>query len=171
MRRSLGAILVLAGAFCLFQFAVLGTWHGRHLEAPLWKLPLLSLSENYPTNAGWLAGAVIALLVGVGIGLRKDSQVGGGVARVLLVESIGIFGMLFLAYVGARSITEETRATVLPMIGVFFGTALLQIAAGLILLIFALFEKPRGVLSLTLGTVLYLGAAAAGVLGFVWGTQ
>jgi len=44
-------------------------------------------------------------------------------------------------------------------------------AAGLILLILALFEKPKGILSLTLGTVLYLGAAAAGVLGFVWGTQ
>lgn len=169
MRRVLGALFVLIGAFCLYEFAVLGIWYGRELDVPIWKVPLLSLGRNYPADAGWLAGALVGIFVGIGMSIRSDASTGGGAARVFLVNAILLCAMLCLAYFGARSLTEETKASFLPMVGVFFGTALLQIGAGVILLILALFERPKGALSLLLGLVVYLAGAAAGVTAFLWG--
>lgn len=188
MRRILGALFVLGGAYCLFHFAVQGTFEGYGHDGPLWKLPLHSLGHRYPKDAALMLGA----LWGLGLGLvlmmgggakpappipvaNPDSAAarfaakaqpksgGGRIARIFLMNALLACSMLFLAYLGARTQADP------PMIGVFFGTALLQIAFGLILLILSIFERPKGVVPLILGTAVWLGATAIGVLAFLWG--
>lgn len=186
MRRLLGAVLVLGGAYCLFRFAVLGTLAAQTQEAPILKIPFLSLGNHYPKDALWMLGAFwglglgLVLMMGGGakpapapvanpdspaarFAAKSTPKCGGRIARVFFLNALLAVSMLFLAYLGARVQADQA------MIGVFFGTGLLQIAFGLILLILSIFEKPKGAIPLILGTAVWLGATAIGVLAFLWG--
>jgi len=171
MRRSLGTTLVLAGAVSLFFFAVRGTLDARGADLPTWKLPFTSLGRDYPSDGGLLIAGIWGIGLGVGILGMAGSRPGGTVARIFLANALLILTMLGLGAIGARAVTGDTRQEFVPLIGVFFGTALLEIGAGLILFILALFERPRGTVSLMVGSAVYASAATLGVLAFLWGTQ
>lgn len=170
MRKLLGTLLVAAGAVSLFLFAVRGTADAAGLQVPVWKLPLAALGRSFPNDAGWLMGGLWGLGLGVSFLVLAGSKPGGTVARIFLANALLILTMLAIGAIGARVVTDETRAEFVPIIGIFFGTALLQIGAGLILFILAVFERPKGIASLLVGTAVYLSAAAVGVLSFLWGT-
>jgi hypothetical protein len=73
--------------------------------------------------------------------------------------------MLLAAYVGAKEHASER------WIGLFAMTAGLQIAFGLLILILALFEKPRGIGSLIFGSVVYVCSIGVSLMAFSWGLR
>lgn len=188
MKRVLGALLTITGAWLLFQFCALGMFHARgsFSEAFEGSLPFSSLGKNYPADALYLVGAFWCLLIGVifaltaGLGGKSavtaapegsvaarfaagSTRKGGRVAQYLLLNGLLLLSSLFVAYVGARSGQQPS------MVATFSVVAALQIVFGLLLLLFALLEKPKGIVSLLLGLVVYLGGVTVGVLAWLWG--
>jgi hypothetical protein len=186
MKRVVGALFLLAGAFGAYQFAASGMFHGRELLGGSLDraVPFLALGKNYPVDALLAAAAAWALLIGCGLVITGGAsrpapgpaatgasrfasaappRKGGRVACLMLLNALLLVTSLFVAYIGAKS--KQDAATV----AVFATTALLQVAVGVILLVLALFERPKGVLSLLLGTAVFLFGAGVGVVAFLWG--
>lgn len=175
---------MLAGAGCTYLFATSGMFHGRELFTSQFdrNLPFAVLGKNYPNDVLFLLGALWLLVIGfvwvvtdfgrtsVPVSASTGTaryyaapRKGGRIARLMLLNALFLVSSLFVAYVGARSGQEDTK------VAIFATVALLQIAAGLVLLVLALFERPKGVLSLLLGAGVYLFGVAIGVLAFLWG--
>ena len=163
MRRVIG-ILFLMGALALtFHFAVWGTAHADAAPTADASAPFLSLGRNYPKDALTLVGAAWCLVAGLALLLRSDASQGGTIAFFHLLNGRLLVSMLFTAYVGAKG-GAETK-----LVGVFFLTAVAQAALGLLLMIFACFEKPKGIGKLIVGSAVYLFGVVMTVMVFVWG--
>lgn len=183
MKRFLGALFMAAGAGCVYLFATSGMFHGRELFTSTFdrNLPFAVLGKNYPTDVLFMLGSMWLLLLGfvfvvtdfgrsavaagaTGVAARFASpRKGGRIARMMLLNALLLVSSLFVAYVGGK--TGQSVTT----IAIFSTVALLQIAAGLVLLVLALFERPKGVISLFLGFAVYAFGVAVGVLAFLWG--
>ena len=170
MKRIFGGVLMLAGAFCVYVFVTRAMFNGRAELGSSYSLglPLKFVGLDYPTDALLLAGAAWGVLLGfwfIITGAEEADQVlrGGRIARVMLLNGLLLFSSLAIAYFGARA--QKDPATVM----IFGIVAAVQAIVGLILLILSLTEKPKGIASLALGAVVYLGGVAVGVLTFLWG--
>lgn len=159
---------MIGGAGLLYLFAARAMFAARGETAATFdpNLPLAALGRDYPADILFLLGAVwgiglgffMVLTGGAGPGAR-----GGNVARAMLLNALLLVSTLLVAYIGGKNGKD-------PLVIAVFGlTAAAQIVFGLFLLIFAIFEKPKGVPSLLAGTAVYLVGVGAGVLAFLWG--
>jgi hypothetical protein len=173
MKRIFGAVLLVAGAVCLYFFVSRGMFHGRGMMGSTFDpgLPFRSMGkDDYPANALLLLGAGWGLILGLWFVILGDPPRegaptrGGGIARLMLLNALLLASSLLAGFVGGKSGADVATVAV-------FGTvALLQILLGLILLVLALFERPKGWVSLGLGFLVYGAGAAAGLLTFLaWG--
>jgi len=160
MKRISGAILMVAGAISLYlfvaraMFALRGSL-GATFDA---NLPLMALGHEYPTDALLFLGAAWGFLLGLGLILMpEEASKGGRIARVQLLNALLLLSSLFVAYIGGKMKADA------GLIAVFGLVALAQSALGFFLMIFALFERPKGVASLLLGVPLYLGGVGIGL--------
>jgi len=181
MKRIIGAILMLAGAVCLFFFAAGGALNGRGIQAPAGSLPFLSLGLQYPLDAVLLVGAFWGFLIGVVLvaapgGPRaaappaagtaasryaaSSTRKGGAIARFMLLNGLLLLSTLFITYIGGKARQDA------DVVGVFGLVALIQMGLGIILVILALFERPRGAIQLILGIPIHLFGIAVGLLAF-----
>jgi hypothetical protein len=170
MKRIFGALLALAGALCLFLFASRGIHAGRNLLGTQHdpSVPFRALGLDYPADGLLLLGTFWGFILGLWFILTGDAGAsralkGGGVARLLLLNALLLVSSLFVGFVGGRSGANPSAVAVFGMI------ALAQVVVGLILLILACMEKPKGIVSLALGGLVWLGGTAAGILVFLWG--
>ncbi len=187
MKRIIGAVLMLGGAFSLYCFAAGGVFHGRDISAPALGLPFLALGHQYPADAALLVGAFWGLLVGLVLVVLPQggasrtvpaaasgsaaakyaagaSRRGGTIARIMLLNGLFLLSTLFIAYIGGKSGKDVS------IVGVFGLVALAQMATGVILAILAFFERPKGLVSLVLGVPINLFGIVIGLLAFfVWG--
>jgi hypothetical protein len=186
MRRIIGTVFMLGGAACLYFFAAGGAFQGREIQAPAPGLPFLSLGRHYPVDAALLLGAFWGFLVGAFLVVTAQgdpkpavpaasgsaasryaattSRRGGTIGRFMLLNSLLLLSTLFVAYIGGKAQQDVTA------VGVFGLTALVQMGLGVLLVILALFERPKGILSLILGIPIHLVGIAIGLLAFfVWG--
>jgi len=170
MKRILGGVLMLAGAFSLYVFATRAMFHGRGSIGSTYELglPLVFVGMDYPTDALLLLGALWGFILGLwfvitgadepGAGLR-----GGRIARLMLLNGLLLLSTLAVAFVGAKHRQDATTVAVFGLV------ALAQAAGGLILLLLSIFERPKGIASLAFGAVVYLGGVGVGVLALLWG--
>ena len=160
MKRFFGALFMIAGAIFLYLF-VARAMHGARgsvSEAFDPAMPFHGIGADYPTTALLFVGAIVGFLLGLGLVLTPAEGAGGGrVARVMLLNALLLLCSLFVAYVGGTSQADP------GVVAVFGGVALAQAALGFFLLVFALFEKPKGAASLMLGLPLYLGGVGIGL--------
>ena len=154
MKRAAGAILMIAGAILLYLFVARAMYAGRGMMGSAFdpNLPLLALGHEYPTDALLFLGAIWGFILGVGLVVApEETPPGGRVARVMLLNALLLLSSLFVAYVGGKTQADASLVAVFGIVG------LAQGALGFFLLVFALFEKPKGVASLVVGVPLYLG--------------
>ena len=170
MKRIFGGVLMLAGAFSLYAFATRAMFQGRASMGSTYELglPLIFVGMDYPTDALLLAGAFWGFILGFWFILSGGDDAagalrGGRIARIMLMNGLLLLSTLAVAYIGAR---HEKDATTVAVFGL---VALVQAAFGLILLVLSLFERPKGIASLALGAVVYLGGVGIGILTFLWG--
>lgn len=170
MKRIFGGVLMLLGAFCVYVFVTRAMFHGRAELGSAYSLglPLMFVGMDYPTDALLLAGAAWGCILGfwfIITGAEEANQVlrGGRIARVMLFNGLLLLSSLAIAYFGAKA--HKDAATVM----VFGLVAAVQAVVGLILLILSLTERPKGIASLALGTIVTLGGVGIGVMAFVWG--
>ena len=170
MKRIFGGLLMLAGASCLYLVATRAMFHGRAELGATYTpgLPLSFVGLDYPKDALLLAGAAWAFILGfwfIVTGAEEAEQVlrGGRIARVMLLNGLLLLSSLAIAYFGARA--HKDAATV----AVFGIVAAIQAVLGLVLLVLSLTERPKGIASLALGAVVYLGGVGIAVLTFLWG--
>ena len=170
MKRILGALFLLGGALCLYLFATRAMFLGREQLGTAYnpELPLHLIGLNFPTGAFLFLGACWGFILGLclvvtGSDQPSDGPRGGRVSRLMLLNGLLLASSIFAAYVGMKA--KEDPNT----IAVFAIVALAQIALGLLLLVFALFERPKGVLSLLVGAAVYLGGVGVAVATFLWG--
>jgi hypothetical protein len=169
MKRILGGVLMLAGAFSLYAFATRAMFNGRASIGSTYDLglPLLFVGMDYPTDALLLAGACWGFILGFWFIIAGSDDGGalrgGRIARIMLMNGLLLLSSLAIAYAGARHQKDATTVAVFGLV------ALIQAAFGLILLILSLFERPKGIASLAFGAVVYLGGVGIGVLTFLWG--
>ena len=187
MKQFTAAVLLVAGAWLLFQFVLQGTVRTNTVFAEgdeiATNLPFTSLGQNYPADALYLVGAfwclllsfVMTLTAGTGKKLvvpRSDSPAarfaagarpGGKVARFMLLNALFLLSALFVAFIGARTDQQPL------VVAVFGSVALLQTGVGLLLLLMSLIEKPKGPVTLIIGTLLYFAGGALAILSFIWG--
>jgi hypothetical protein len=160
-----------AGAISLYFFVSRSMFHGQGMFGKDFDpaLPFRAMGKaDYPTNALLLLGAAWGFILGlwfVLIGDEGSSKVrrGGAVARLLLLNGLLLVSTLFAGFVGGRSGADPLT------VGIFAALAAVQTLLGLLLLVLALFERPKGVLSLLLGTAVWLAGATIGALTFLWG--
>jgi len=172
MKRIFGAVLLVVGALCLYFFVSRAMFHGREAMGTTFDagLPFKSLGKaDYPGNALLLLGAAWGFILGLWFVVLGDPpregapRGGGGIARLMLLNALLLLSSLLAGYIGGKSGADVTTVAV-------FGTvALLQILLGLILLVLALFERPKGWVSLGLGFLVYGAGVAVGLLSFLWG--
>jgi hypothetical protein len=162
---------MVAGAVSLYFFVSRSMFHGAGSFGKDFDpaLPFRAMGKaDYPANALFLLGAFWGFILGIWFVATDDEgsgrgAKGGAVARLLLLNGLLLVSSLFAAFVGGRSGADALTVAV-------FGTvAAAQTLLGLILLVLAIFEKPKGVVSLLLGTAVWLGGAVVGVLAFLWG--
>jgi hypothetical protein len=185
MRRIIGAVLMLGGAACLYFFAVGGVFQGREIQAPAAGMPFLSLGRQYPADAVLLLGAFWGFLIGIFLvvtawersavpaaagsaasryAAATTGRKGGTIGLFMLLNGLLLLSTLFVAYIGGKA-RQDVMA-----VGVFGLIALVQMGLGILLVILALFERPKGVLALILGIPIHLVGIAVGLLAFfVWG--
>lgn len=169
MKRIFGAVLMLAGAASLYFFVSRGMFHGRALMASDYDpaLPFRALGrEDFPSNALLLLGALWGAVLGLWFILTDNSGTalrGGKIARLLLLNALLLVSSLFAGFVGGRAGADALT------VAVFGVVAAAQILLGVILLVLALFERPKGAVSLALGTLVWLAGTTAGVLVILWG--
>jgi hypothetical protein len=173
MRKVFGALLVLGAVAELFLFASWGSVHGSaESSSPWWAFK--SLGANYPADVGYLAWG--AWLLGLGLYFilteaastittrtMRPAAVGGPVSKIFLMNALLLVTSLFCAFIGAKSQDQG------PFVPIFAIVAAAQVAVGLILLVLALFEKPKTVPALILGTAVYLAGSAGAVVVFLMG--
>ncbi len=172
MKRVFGAVLMVAGAVCLYFFVSRGMFHGREMMGSAYdaRLPFRALGkQDYPGNALLLLGAAWGFILGLWFVVLGDPsregapRSGGGIARLMFLNALLLASSLLAGFIGGKSGAEASTVAV-------FGTvALLQILLGLILLVLALFERPKGWISLGLGFLVYGAGVAVGLLSFLWG--
>ena len=160
----------MAGGLSLFFFVSRGIHAGRSLlgtdHDPT--LPFRALGKDYPADGLLLLGAFWGFILGLWFILTGDEGAsralkGGRVARLGLLNALLLLSSLVVGFVGARAGADPSAVAVFGLL------ALAQVALGLILLILAFMEKPKGFVSLAVGGLAWLGGAAAGVLVFLWG--
>ena len=154
MKRAAGAILMIAGGILLYLFVARAMYAARGMMGTAFdpNLPLIALGHEYPTDVLLFLGAVWGFILGVGLVVAPEEMPAGGrVARVMLLNALMLLSSLFVAYIGGKTQADGN------LVAVFGVVALAQGALGFFLLIFALFEKPKGVASLLIGIPLYLG--------------
>ncbi len=161
---------MLAGAFSLYAFATRAMFHGRASLGTSMDLglPLVLVGMDFPTDALLLAGALWGFILGLwfvvtGADEAKEVLRGGRISRILLLNGLLLLSTLAIACIGAKAGKDATTVAVFGLV------ALAQAAVGLILLVLSLFERPKGIASLALGAVVYLGGVTVGVLAFLWG--
>jgi|SRR5882672_2511089 len=170
MKRVAGGILMLAGAFCLYLAATRAMFNGREHLGTVYSpaLPLRFVGMEYPTDALLLAGAAWGFILGfwfviTGADDARDSLRGGRIARVMLLNGLLLLSSLAIAFFGAKAHQDANTVMIFGMV------AAVQAAVGLVLLILAITEKPKGAASLIFGAAVYLGGLGVGVLTFLWG--
>jgi hypothetical protein len=153
MKRVVGAVLMLAGAVLLYFFVARTMYAARAEMSSSFDphLPLQALATEYPTNVLYFLGAAWGFVLGLGLILTpENAPPGGRVARAMLLNALFLVSSLFAGYIGGKAQAESS------IIAVFGVISLAQSALGFFLLIFALFEKPKGLASLLVGVPLYL---------------
>ena len=153
MKRAAGAILMIAGAILLYLFVARAMYAAHDDMGKTFdpNLPLLALGHEYPTLPLLFLGAIWGFILGVGLVIApEEAPPGGKVARAMLLNALLLLSSLFVAYIGGKTQAEGN------LVAVFGVVALAQSALGFFLLIFALFEKPKGPASLLVGVPLYL---------------
>jgi hypothetical protein len=153
MKRAVGTLLMIGGAILLYLFVARTMFAARDLMGSAFEanLPIRALDRDYPTGVLLLLGAVWGFILGIGLVVAPEEGVQGGrVARVMLLNALLLFSSLFAAYIGGKSKADGNLVAVFGLI------ALAQSLLGFFLLVFAIFEKPKGVVSLMLGAPLYL---------------
>jgi hypothetical protein len=160
MKRLFGAIFMIVGAIFLYLF-VARAMHGARGEMSAAfdpNLPFFGLGHEYPSTVLLFMGAIWGFLLGLGLILQPaEAAPGGRVGRVMLLNALLLLSSLFVAYVGGKSGADAA------VVAVFGIVALAQAALGFFLLVFALFEKPKGITSILLGLPLYIGGVAIGL--------
>ena len=122
-------------------------------------LPFRTLGHEYPADALLFLGALWGFVLGLGLILTpEEASKGGRIARVMLLNGLLLLSSLFVAYIGGKTAGVDAG-----VIAVFGMVALAQSALGFFLLIFALFEKPKGVASLLFGVPVYLLGVGTGL--------
>jgi len=170
MKRILGAVLALAGGVSLYFFVSRGMHHGRALLGADYdpSIPFRALGRDYPTDGLFLLGAFWGFILGLWCivtgdeGASKALQ-GGRSARLFLLNALLLLSSLVVGFVGGRAGAEPASVAVFGLL------ALVQGVLGLVLLILALTERPKGFISLTVGSLAWLGGTAAVVMTFLWG--
>jgi hypothetical protein len=170
MKRIFGGILMLAGAVCLYLSATRAMFNGRAELGSAYtaSLPLMFMGMDYPIDALLLAGAAWGFILGfwfVITGAEEAQAVlrGGRIARVMLLNGLLLLSSLVIAYFGAKAHKD-------PVTIMIFGiVAAIQAVVGLILLILAFTERPKGIASLAFGAIVYLGGVGIGVFAFLKG--
>jgi len=179
---------VLASVFFTYQFGIWGAFvAGSDREPYAAAVPFRMLGQNYPFDVAMLACGAWAMGLALYFILSPDANRNvlpahvpatskwaqrlasqgsrsSPMAGMFLVNSLLLATMLFVAYIGARSPGDHAR-----YVSIFGMVAGLQVALGLILLILALFEKPKGPVGLLLGGAVYVAGTAVSVLVFLWG--
>lgn len=170
MKRIFGGLLMLGGALCLYLFATRAMFNGRASLGTTYDpgLPLRLVGMEFPTDALLMAGALWGFILGLwfivtGADEAAGALRGGRIARIMLLNGLLLLSTLAVAFVGAKHNQDATTIAIFGLI------ALAQAALGLLLLILSLFEKPKGIASLALGAVIYLGGVGVGVIAFLWG--
>jgi hypothetical protein len=170
MKRIFGALLMLAGAVCLYLVATRAMFHGRAELGSTYSpgLPLTFVGMDYPKDALLLAGAAWGFLLGLWFivtGAEEAEQAlrGGRIARVMLLNGLLLLSSLVIACFGAKA--HKDAATVM----IFGIVAAIQAVLGLVLLILSFTERPKGIASLAFGAAVYLGGVGIAVLTFLWG--
>lgn len=160
MKRFSGAILMVAGGIFLYLFVGRAMYAARGMMGAGFdpNLPLAALGREYPTDALLFLGAVWGFLLGLGLILSPEEGFKGGrVARVMLLNALLLLSSLFVAYIGGKTGADA------GVVAVFGVVALAQSALGFFLMIFAMFEKPKGPASLLLGVPIYLLGVGVGL--------
>jgi hypothetical protein len=170
MKRILGAVLALAGGLSLFFFVSRGMHHGRSFlgEAYDPSVPFRALGRDYPADGLFLLGAFWGFILGIWCIVTGDEGAskalkGGRSARLFMLNGLLLLSSLFVGFVGGRSGADPASVAIFGLL------ALGQAVLGLILLLLALTERPKGFISLAVGSLVWLGGTAAGLMVFVWG--
>jgi hypothetical protein len=186
MRRVSAAVFALAACFFLYMFGVWGAFTAGIGARPYTSaVPFRLLGQNFPFDAAMLASGVWALGLCLYFALTGDNRKAlpshvpatslwaqrlqtqpsnAPMASMFLINALLLATFLFMTCVGTRAGSDHTRT-----VGILAGAAGLHVAAGLILLVLAIFEKPRGVTGLSVGGVAYALGTALAVAVFVWG--
>lgn len=171
IKRVAGGLLTLVGAFCLYQFTARALFHGRELLGSGYDggVAFQALGRNYPADILFLLGAGWAFFLGLwliftGTDLPSASRGGGRVSKAMLLNALLLVSTLIVLYVGAK-----TAGTSPGMMTVFTAVALGQAAIGILLLVLSFMERPKGWISLGLGTIVYLAGLGGTAVAFLWG--
>jgi hypothetical protein len=170
MKRLFGAVFLLGAAVCTYFFATRGMFYGRGslgAEYSPWT-PFGALGLDYPADGLLLAGAAWGLVLGLYLVLTGSEEIskllqGGRIARLGLLNALLLLSTIGVACLGTKA--PQGAASV----NVFALVAALQILLGLLLVILAFLERPKGLVSLGVGTLVYAGGVTLGVLAFLWG--
>lgn len=160
MKRVVGAVLMIAGAVLLYLFVARTMYAARADMGASFdpNLPLHALGTEYPLNVLLFLGAAWGFILGLGLVLTPDdAPPGGRIAKAMLLNALFLLSSLFAGYIGGKTQADG------GIIAVFGVVSLAQSALGFFLLIFALFEKPKGVASLLVGVPLYLFGVGIGL--------
>lgn len=171
MKRIFGALLALAGGLSLYFFVSKGMHDGRALLGTDYdpSVPFRALGgADYPTDGLLLLGACWGFILGLWFIVTGDEGAskglrGGRSARLFMLNGLLLLSSLFVGYVGGRSGADASSVAIFGIL------ALAQGLLGLILLVLALFERPKGFVSIALGSVAWLGGTGAAVMVFLWG--
>ena len=175
MRRIIGCLFVLGAIAEVFFFASWGAVHGAGHESPWWAFK--SLGANYPNDVGYLALAVWLLGLGLyfiltdfappqSMGSKPAARPeprGGPVSKLFLINALLLVTSILCAFVGAKA--GDTG----PFVSIFAAVAVVQVAVGLLLLLVALFEKPKTLPAMIVGLLVYLAGSAGAVVVFLFG--
>lgn len=162
MRKILGSAFLTVGLVMLYEFAVWGAVHAKTgPDKAHGALPFSSLGANFPFDALALAAALWGIGLGAWYLLKPADPAGRPMSQLFLANSLLLLTSVVAAFLGAA--LEANRMSV----AVFTVMAFLQIATGLFLCILAVFEKPRGVVGLSVGGALYAACAAVTLVAFL----
>lgn len=162
MKKFVGAFLVVLGVMGLAGFSVWGTTRAGASATQYHSfLPILALGLDFPHDTLKLCVAIGFLILGLYYGLGETGP--SPLAQVFLLNALLLCSALIFA-LGASHNPQYAGIT-----GVFAAAALLQALVGLVLLFFAVSERPVGAVGLTLGGVLYVSSAAIGAVIYLSG--
>ena len=111
MKRIIGGVLMLAGAFSLYAFATRAMFNGRASMGSTYELglPLVFVGMDYPTDALLLAGALWGFILGfwfiISGGDDGGALRGGRIARIMLMNGL----LLLSTYVAFVLVVSRLR--------------------------------------------------------------